>query len=172
MREEDFINEIEVLEKQHPEWVEEAARERRFAKYIERGEEKLLGVYGHFHLKELLPEARRVWFEVGQDQIWGKKGDITVISGLTLATDLPAPLHQLNRYLQKKRLVAWFTDSPPSTIRFSRALPALFSVYELRVILPGGKASNSRWSIAFNQSAFFLSSLYWRKSSLSEAFIL
>jgi CRISPR-associated endonuclease/helicase Cas3 len=172
MGEEDFINEIEALGRKHPEWSEEVARERRFAKLIERGEEKLLGVYGHFHLKGLLPEARRVWFEVGQDEIWGKKGDITVISGLSLATDLPAPLRQLNRFFQKKRLVSWFTDSPPSTIRFGRALPALFSVYELRVILPGGKASNSRWSIAFNQTAFFLSSLYWRKSGLNEAFII
>ena len=172
MSEENFLNEIEALGGKHPEWSEEVARERHFTKHIERGAENLLGVYGHFWLKELLPEARRVWFEVGQDEIWSKKGDVTVISGLTLVTDPPARLRQLNRFLQRKHLVAWFIDSPPSTIRFDRALPALFSVYELRVILPGGKASNSRWSIAFNQSAFFLSSLYWRKSGSSEALIV
>ena len=131
-----------------------------------------MGVYGYFRLKELLPTARRVWFEVEQDEIWSKKGDVTVISGLTLVTDPPALLRQLNRFLQRKHLAAWFIDSPPSAIRFGRALPALFSVYELRVILPGGKASNSRWSIAFNQSAFFLSSLYWGKSGSSETLIV
>src|SRR5262249_47246766 len=110
----------------------------------------------------------RVWFEIGQDEVWGKKGDVTVISGLTLATDPSAPLRQLNRFLQRKRLVAWFLDTPPTAILFGRALPALFAVHELRVILPGGNASRSRWSIAFNQSAFFLSSLYWKMDKSSD----
>jgi hypothetical protein len=129
-------------------------------------------VYGYFQLKQLLPEARRVWFEVGQDEVWGKKGEVTVISGLTLVSDPPAPLRQLNRFLQRKRLVVWFIDTPPATIRFGRTLPTLFAVYELRVILPGGKTSSSRWSIAFNQSAFFLSSLYWKLRGTSEALIV
>ena len=131
-----------------------------------------MGVYGHFRLKQLLPDTRRVWFEAGQDEIWGKKGDVTVVSGLTLVTDPPVLLRQLNRFLQRKRIVAWFIDIPPSTIRFGRALPALFAVYELRIILPGGKSSSSQWSIAFNQNAFFLSSLYWKLRGTSEALIV
>jgi CRISPR-associated helicase Cas3 len=169
---ESFFNDLDALGENHPEWIQEVARERRFAKHIERGEENLLGVYGHFRLKQLLPDTRRVWFEVGQDEVWGKKGDVTVISGLTLITDPPAPLRQLNRFLQRKRIVVWFIDTPPSTIRFGRALPALFAVHELRIILPGGITSNSQWSIVFNQNAFFLSSLYWRSHGSSEALIV
>jgi hypothetical protein len=169
---ESFFNELDALGENHPEWIEEVTREWRFAKHIERGEENLLGVYGHFRLKRLLPDTRRIWFEVGQDEVWGKKGDVTVISGLTLVTDPPAPLRQLNRLLQRKRIVAWFIDTPPPTIRFGRALPALFAVHELRIILPGGKTSNSQWSIAFNQNAFFLSSLYWKSHRSSEALIV
>ncbi len=172
LSEEDFFQKIASLGEERPEWAEEIARERRFARPIERGADKLLGVYGHFRLESLLPGTRRVWFEVGQDEIWGKKGDVTVISGLTLTTDPSLPLRQLNRFLQRKQLVAWFLDTPPGAIRFGRALPALFAVHELRVILPGGKASASQWSIAFNQSAFFLSSLYWRINERTEALVI
>lgn len=172
LSEKDFFQRIAPLGEKHLEWVEEVTRERRFAKHIEREADKLLGVYGHFRLENLLPGTRRVWFEVGQDEIWGKKGDVTVISGLTLATDPPAPLRQLNRFLQRKRLVAWFLDTPPAAIRFGRALPALFAVHEFRVILPGGNVSKGRWSIAFNQSAFFLSSLYWKMNGPNESLIV
>ena len=36
-----------------------------------------------------------------------------------------------------------------------------FAVYELKIILTGGGYSKQSWSIAFNQDAFFLDSLYW-----------
>jgi len=171
LSEEDFFQRIASLGEEHPKWAEEVAREQRFAKLIERGEDKLLGVYGHFLLENLLPDSRRVWFEIPQDEIWGKKDDVTVISGLTVVTDPPAPIRQLRRFLQRKKLVAWFIDCPPAAIRYGRMLPALFAVHELRVVLPGGKVSQAKWSIAFNQSAFFLSSLYWKTSGQAEALI-
>jgi CRISPR-associated endonuclease/helicase Cas3 len=172
LSEEDFLQTIASLGEKRPDWAGEVARERRFAKLIERGADKLLGVYGHFRLISLLQGTRRVWFEIGQDEIWGKKGDVTVISGLTLATDPPVPLRQLNRFLKRKCLVAWFLDTSPAAIRFGRALPSLFAVHELRVILPGGSLSKSHWSIAFNQSAVFLSSLYWKRSDEAEALVI
>lgn len=156
---------------ENPDWLGEVSRERRFAKLIERGADELLGVYGHFRLESLLPSPRRVWFEISQNEIQRKKGDITVISGLQLATDPHVSLRQLNRFLKRKRLVAWFIDTPPVAIRLGRTLPSLFAVYELRVILPGGKTSGTKWSIAFNQSAFFLSSLYWKTTKQNEALI-
>ena len=173
LSEEDFFQRVSVLAEKRPEWAEDIAREQRFARLIERGADQLLGVYGYFRLDSLLPQTRRVWFEIPQDEIEGKKGDVTVISGLTVVTDPPSPLRQLNRFLQRKRLVAWFIDTHPTTVRFGRMLPALFAVHELRVVLPGGKMSQAKWSIAFNQSAFFLSSLYWKiNASADRALII
>lgn len=171
LSEEDFFQKVSLLSEKRPEWADDIARERRFAKLIERGADKLLGVYGYFRLESLLPQTRRVWFEIPQDEIRGKKGDVTVISGLTVATDPPASIRQLNRFLQRKKLVAWFIDTPPATVRYGRMLPALFAVHELRLALPGGKVSSAKWSIAFNQSAFFLSSLYWKLDKKAEALI-
>ena len=156
---------------ENPDWTGEVARERRFTKLIERGADELLGVYGYFRLESLLPSPRRVWFEISLDELQGKKGDIAVISGLKLATDPQVSLRQLNRFLKRKYLVSWFMDTSPAAIRLGRSLPSLFAVYELRVILPGGKTSHTRWSIAFNQSAFFLSSLYWKTTKRNETLI-
>ena len=171
LSEKDFFQRISLLSEKRSEGVKDIARERRFAKRIKQAANECLDVYGHFRLGSLLPKTRRVWFEIGREEIWGKKGDVTVISGLTMATDPPAPIRQLNRFLQRKKLVAWFIDTAPATIRFGRALPALFAVHELRVALPGGKVSQAKWSIAFNQSAFFLSSLYWKLDRKAEALI-
>jgi hypothetical protein len=99
---------------------------------------------------------------------------VTVISDLSVGLDPPAPNHirQLNRFLQRKRLVAWFMDVHPAAVRFGRALPALFPVHELRVVLHGGGAVERPWSIAFNQGAFFLSSLQWNLRNTNESRIL
>ena len=174
LSEEAFLAEVEALGHDRPDWVEEVALAQRYSKRIETTEDALLGVYGHFRLESLTDKARRVWFELGQDQVWGRKGEVTVISDLSVGLDPPDPNHirQLNRFLHRKRLVAWFMDVHPTAVRFGRALPALFPVHELRVVLPGSGAVERPWSIAFNQGAFFLSSLQWNLRNTNESRIL
>jgi len=145
-------------------WPGEAARERRYGKRIGRNPKELLGVYGYFALTGLLDKGRKVWFEVGEDAVWGRKAQVTVISGLEVATEPAMPLRKLNRRLHRKEIVAWFVDRHPAAIKLGRALPSLFEVYELRVRRPGGGLSPTVWSIAFNQDAFFVDSLGWWKA--------
>lgn len=168
--EEVFSKALERLKQERPEWTSDVVREQRFAKLIKPDPETLLGVYGFFRLTELIHEAsqaRRIWFEVSEDDIIGKVGQVTVIEQLAIRTDPPAPTRLLDRVLRRKRIVAWVTDAHPGSIRFGRALPPLFAVYELRVIRVGGGYTSQPWSIAFNQDAFFLDSLFWslRKSA-------
>ncbi|HXH12392.1 MAG TPA: type I-D CRISPR-associated helicase Cas3' [Alphaproteobacteria bacterium] len=172
LAEETFLSEVEALARNRPDWVEEATLAQRYLKRIEAKEDALLGVYGHFRLQGLLDKARHVWFELGQDQIWGHKGEVTIISELSVCVDPPAPTRQLNRFLQRKRIVAWFLDVHPAAVRLGRGLPALFPVHELRVVLPGGGTIKQPWSIAFNQAAFFLSSLEWKLSKENETFVV
>ncbi len=153
-------------------WPEEAARERRYGKLIGRKPEDLLGVCGYFRLTGLRHEVRKVWFEVGEDAVYGRKAEVTVISGLEIATEPGVQLHRLNRYLRRKQVVAWFADVHPTAVRFGRALPPLFAVYELRVRKPGGRLSDQRWSIVFNQDAFFVDSLGWWKEQREDSAIL
>ncbi|MGQ9710703.1 MAG: type I-D CRISPR-associated helicase Cas3' [Anaerolineae bacterium] len=153
-------------------WPEEVAREKRYMDLIGRASKDLLGVYGYFRLTGLLDRARRVWFEIDEEVVSGKKGRVGVISGLVVETDPPVRLNRLNRHLRRKEMVAWFVDRPPIAIRLGRSLPPLFEVYELYVRRVGG-ARSGPWSIAFNQNAFFLDSLgWWREQREGEAIIL
>ncbi len=122
---------------------------------------ELLGVYGFFRLAGLLEKPRKVWFEVGEDELLGRKAQVTVVSGLEICMEPEVRLRRLNRFLPKKRVVAWFVDHSPTSIKLGRALPPLFEIYELRVRRPGGGLSSQTWSIAFNQDAFFVDSLGW-----------
>lgn len=153
-------------------WPEEVAREKRYVDLIGRAPDDLLGVYGYFRLTGLLEHGRRVEFEVDEERVYGRKGRVGVISGLTVETDPPVRLNRLNRHLRRKEIVAWFVDRPPIAIRLGRSLPPLFEVYELYVRRVGG-ARSGPWSIAFNQNAFFLDSLgWWREQREEEAIIL
>ncbi|MDW7991309.1 MAG: type I-D CRISPR-associated helicase Cas3' [Anaerolineae bacterium] len=143
-------------------WPEEVARERRYARLIGSDPEDLLGVYGFFRLTALLDQPRKVWFEISDEAVRGRVGQVTVLEGLEVCTDPGVPLRYLNRVLRRKRIIAWVVDRHPTAIRLGRALPPLFDLYELRLRLPGGALSQP-WSIAFNQNAFFLESLGgWR----------
>lgn len=156
-----YAAELDRLAQEHPEWAVELSRERRFGRLIQAHEKDLLGVWGYFRLTGLLPEPRRVWFEIPEEEVMGKKGQVTVLEGLEVCTDPPLPLRLVNRIMRRKRVVAWVMDTHPAGIRYGRALPPLFAVYELRVLRPGGTAYSQSWSIAFNQNAFFLASLRW-----------
>ncbi|RMF28928.1 MAG: type I-D CRISPR-associated helicase Cas3' [Chloroflexi bacterium] len=168
--EEEYLERLEALADR---WPEDVARERRYGRLIERPPTALLGVYGYFSLTALRDKARRVWFEVDEEEVYGRKGEVTVISGLEIVTDPGVRLRRLNRHLRRKQIVAWFIDRHPASIKLGRALPPLFEIYELRIRRPGGGLSSSVWSIAFNQDAFFVDSLGWyREQREDRALIL
>ena len=158
MDEEEYQQELERLAAQ---WPEDAARERRYASLIPNTPKELLGVYGFFRLAGLLEKPRKVWFEIGEDELFGRKAQVTVLSGLEICTEAETRLRRLNRHLRKKRIVAWFVDKHPAAIKLGRALPPLFEIHEMRVRRPGGGLGSQVGSIAFNQDAFFVDSLGW-----------
>jgi len=166
LSEETYLGQLDELRDR---WPEEVARERRYGKLIGRRPEDLLGVYGYFRLTGLRDAVRKVWFEVSEDVVYGRKAQVTVISGLEVVTDPGLRLHRLNRCLQRKQIVAWFADVGPAAVRFGRALPPLFAVYELRLRKPGGRLSEQPWSIVFNQDAFFVDSLGWWREKREDA---
>lgn len=141
-------------------WPEFVEREKRYSSLIEKDSNQLIGVYGHFRLRQLLDNSRKVWFEIDSEETYGRKAQVTVITGLQIVTEPHLRLRRLNRFLGQKRIVAWFLDRHPATIKLGRSLPHLFELHELRVRQPGGALSSS-WSIAFNQDAFFIDSLNW-----------
>jgi CRISPR-associated helicase Cas3 len=168
--EKDYLAYLEALASR---WPEDVARERRYGKRIGRKPEELLGVYGYFSLTALRDQGRRVWFEVDGEEVYGRKAQVTTISGLKLATDPEVRLRRLNKHLRRKRIVAWFVDQHPASIKLGRVLPPLFAIYELRIRLGGGQLSESLWSIAFNQDAFFVDSLGWyRQQREDQAIVL
>ena len=163
---------LKLLDELAERWPEEVAREQRYGKLIGHKPEDLLGVYGYFRLTSLRDRARKVWFEVSEDVVYGQKAQVTVISGLEVVTEPGLHLSQLNRHIRRKQIVAWFADVHPAAVRFGRALPPLFAVYELRVRQPGGALSEQPWSIVFNQDAFFVDSLGWWKEQLENVPII
>jgi CRISPR-associated helicase Cas3 len=167
--EEEYLARLEALENR---WPEEVVRERRYGKRIGRKPEDLLGIYGYFVLTALRDQGRRVWFEIDEDQVYGRIAQVTTVSGLEIATDPPVRLRELNRYLRRKQIVAWFVSKHPASIKLGRALPPLFALYELRVLRPGGALSEQKWSIAFNQDAFFVDSLGWWKEQRGDNAIM
>ena len=168
--EEEYWAQLEALAER---WPEEVARERCYSRPIGGKPEDVWGVYGYFNLTGLLDRRRRVWFEIGHDQVAGRTAQVTTIEGLEIVTEPEILLHRLNRRLRRKRIVAWWIDRHPSSIQLGRALPPLFEIYELRVRRPGGGLSPTVWSIAFNQNAFFLDSLgRWKDRRQDEAIIL
>jgi CRISPR-associated endonuclease/helicase Cas3 len=167
---EEYLERLEALART---WPDEVARERRYAKPIKPGPDELLGVYGFFSLTGLLDKGRKVWFEVDEDEVRGRKGQVTVVRGLRLVTEPSTRLRKLNRLLHRKRIAAWFLDRHPASIKLGRALPPLFAVYELRVRQAGGAPSGGVWAIAFNQDAFFVDSLgWWAQQREDQAIIL
>lgn len=158
LNKQEYLTQLEALANR---WGEEVARERRYAALIGHKPEDLLGVYGYFALTGLLQQGRKVWFEVSEEAVYGRKAQVTVIEGLEIAIDPAVPLRQLNRHLKRKQIVAWFIDRHPASIKLGWGLPPLFEIYELRIRRPGGSLSSTPWSIAFNQDAFFVDSLGW-----------
>jgi CRISPR-associated endonuclease/helicase Cas3 len=156
--EEEYLSRLESLESI---WPEDVARERRYGKRIGRKPEDLLGVYGYVVLTDLREQGRKIWFEIDEEEVYGRKAQVVKVSGLELATDPPVRLRGLNRHLRRKQIVAWFAELHPASIKLGRALPPLFALYELRVRRPGGALSEQKWSIAFNQDAFFVDCLGW-----------
>ncbi len=163
---------LAALERLAERWPEEVARERRYAEPIGGSPDELLGVYGYLRLSGLLEKARKVWFEVSEEELLGRKAQVTVIGGLEIVTEPEVRLRRLNKRLRKKRVVAWFVDRHPVSIKLGRALPPLFEIHELRVRRLGGALSDQRWSIAFNQDAFFLDSLGWWKEKREDSAIV
>lgn len=154
-------------------WPEDVTREGRYATLIKNDPEELLGVYGFFRLDRLLDKTRKVWFEIGEEETYGRKAQVTVISGLEAVTDPEIRMRRMNRNLRKKRIVAWFVDRHPASIKLGRALPPLFEIHELRVRRIGGGISDKPWSIVFNQDAFFVDSLgWWQDKRMNESIIL
>jgi hypothetical protein len=170
--EDTYRSELEQLTAKNLHWAKEVERERRFSRSIGLAPSDLLGVYGFFRLRGLLDQGRRVWFEVDEGQIAGRREEVTVVEGLELCSEPGARISMVAKRLRKKALVAWFTDRHPLALRLGRALPPLFEVYELRVRGAGGRLRKTVWSIAFGQNAFFLDSLSWNRSPREEAFIL
>lgn len=167
--EEEYHRELDQLA---PRWPEEAAREKRYASLIPRAPTELLGVYGFFRLTGLLERPRKVWFEIGEAELHGKKAQVTVLNGLEVCTEPEVRLHRLNRHCRKKHIVAWFADKHPAAIQLGRALPPLFEIYELRVRRPGGGLGSQVWSIAFNQDAFFVDCLGWNQEQKRDTAII
>lgn len=153
-------------------WPEEVAREQRFAQLIKPHPDELLGVYGFFRLKGLLDEGRHIYFVLPEDEVRGRKAQVTTVRDLEICTDPPIRLPLLNRHLEKKRIVAWFNSKHPKAIHFGRGLPPLFSLHELRVRGRGGGLKAQPWSIAFNQDAFFVDSLGWWKDQREDTAIM
>lgn len=153
-------NYLKQLERLANRWPDEAAREQRFSSPIGKDSSDLLGVYGFFVLKGLLEKGRKVWVELDIDEVGGRKGEISVVKGLKIKTDPYIRLGKLNKLLSRKRIVAWFMDKPTAQIQIGRSLPHLFAIYELHVHQWGGNV-DKKWTIAFNQNAFFLDSLNW-----------
>jgi len=154
-------------------WPEDVARERRYSKRIGRKPEELLGVYGYLSLTALRDKGRKVWFKIGEEEVLGRKGQVTTVSGLELTTDPPVGLRRLNKHLRHKCIIAWFMNQHPASIKLGRVLPPLFAIYELRVHRLSGMLSEQKWSIAFNQDAFFVDSLgWWRQQREDSAIIL
>jgi CRISPR-associated helicase Cas3 len=153
-------------------WPEDAAREKRYGSMIKLGAEELLGVFGYFRLGELLDKGRKVWFEAGQEIVSGRKAQVTTISGLQIRCEPEVRIRQLNRFLSKKQFVTWFIDRHPASIKLGKSLPPMFELHELRVRLPGGALADQRWTIAFNQDAFFVDSLGWWKDKREDTAII
>jgi CRISPR-associated helicase Cas3 len=175
LSEEDFKNALSRIEQEHPEWVYEVNREKGYAKLVEFSPEKLLGVYGFFRLTGLLHDnekTRQVWFEIAEEDLWGKSGKVTVVERLSVKTNPQLPIRLFGSTLRRKKIVAWIIDRHPNSIKFGRALPPLFAVYELKVIRAGGGYMRQPWSIAFNQDAFFLDSLYWNLKKNTDVMIV
>jgi len=84
----------------------------------------------------------------------GRRAQVTVIERLQVRTKLDLPLHW-------KQIVTWFTSRHPDAIKLGCAMPPLFEVRKLRIRHPDGARSETPWSIAFNQDAYFLDSLGW-----------
>jgi CRISPR-associated protein Csc2 len=162
IQEEEFWKSLETVLLSQSEWETEGAIIKKRAKPIKRDADDLSGVFGFFRFKGLLDKARKVWFEIELSELSGKKGCITVISGLEIVTEPSLAFPHLSRLLRRKKLVGWFIDQAPGSLRFGRALPPLFEIFPLKPILPGGRAAEASWSIAFNQNAFFLDSLGWK----------
>lgn len=166
--EEEYLHRLDELADR---WPEQVARERRYSKRIGRKPEDLLGVYGYLMLTRLREKGRKVCFEISEEELLGRKGQVTTITGLQLTTEPEVSLRRLNRRLCRKHIVAWFIDQHPASIKLGRALPPLFELYELRVRRPGGQLSQAMWSIAFNQDAFFVDSLGWFKQQKEDGAI-
>ncbi len=164
---EEFFRRLESLADR---WPEEVARERRRCQRIGLSPDDLLGVYGYIRLTGLRDSPRRVWLEIGEDDL-GSPAEVTVLEGLQVCVEPEVRLRRLNRHLGRKRIVAWWAPQHPMAVRLGRALPPLFEVYELRVRRPGG-ALSSPYSIALYQDAFFLDCLGWGKPTGGPALIL
>ncbi|MGQ9632203.1 MAG: type I-D CRISPR-associated helicase Cas3' [bacterium] len=150
----EFFDRVDELETKFP----EIQLVRKRLGLIDPEIESLLGIYDYFRLDEVLNSARKVWFEVPFDRIQ-KTEDISTIKGLSIKTEPRCDLRWLNETLRRKTFVCWIGKHNPWIIKLSKALPPLFEIYELHV------CQNLRiykWSIAFNQSAYFLSCLSWK----------
>jgi CRISPR-associated endonuclease/helicase Cas3 len=170
--EKEFFDILEKILKEHSYWHLDGAIVRKKAKLIQSGEKYLLGVFGFFKLQGILNKPRKVWFEIPLSSVQQRKGEVIIISDLEICTDSNLRITNLQKNIRKKQLVAWFIDKSPNFIRFGRSLPPLFEVFPLRVSLAGGRLADAMWSIAFNQNAFFLDSLRWKKEDMGgETFI-
>lgn len=153
-------------------YSEEAAMFKKRAKLVTANIQSLLGVYGYFDINGFLEKPRKVWFEIDSDDLDTNfvTEDVTKIQGLTVKTDPPTNLRRLNKLFERKEFVCWASERNASGIRFSKSLPALFQLYELRIVGRTGLRSKNSWSIAFNQNAYFMNCL-WFKKQMSDAFI-
>jgi len=154
-----FWQEVKWMEQDFP---QEIASQRRRLGLIGPEPGDLLGLYGYFQVAAVLDDPRKVWLETYQSRV-REMEKLTTITGLYLAAEgtSTSALCEINRLLSKKPLVCWIGRQKPWTIQFTRGLPPLFEIYELRVKGSGGRVVATR-SIAFGQNAYFLDCLRWQ----------
>ena len=166
---EEFMQELEHC---RDVWNDDAEIFEKRSKRVTANIEDLLGVYGYFEITGFLENSRQVWFEVANDDVdpcTFSEEDVTKIQGLSIGMN-PAnqQIKRLNKLLRRKEFVCWASPRKSSGIRHQKALPALFQLYELRVIGRAGKWSP--WTIAFNQNAYFMDCL-WFKQQTAKSYI-
>lgn len=163
MRKEEFFSQINGLSDPNSDNIR--LLKRRLS-LVQPDVEEMIGVYDYIDLNDILDEPRKVWLEVFEDELPEEfDKELCQIKSLEIATEPSVNLPWLSRTIGKKSLVCRIVREKPWTLRFSKALPPLFEVYELRVKNMYG---NVRYycSIAFGQNAYFLDCLSYEDSNM------
>ncbi len=145
-----------LTESQFERIIQEKAGVEDAKRFLRRA--KRANVLGYLKIEALVEESTRFHFEIPRHKLRDKHERVCRLDGweFVIENELQSQLDNINRQLEKRKLIAWYYQGAPWDLTATYNLPTLFQTYALK---PMNTNNSTFYTVVFGLNAFLLDSV-------------